>query len=80
MSNPNLTFGENAVGLGFNPGGDPKVDKIKTLYAEIIDILNSERYPKSDNTETNEINRLLSIAITEAQGSQMWAVKSLTWK
>jgi hypothetical protein len=28
----------------------------------------------------NEKSRLLSVAITEAQTAQMWAVKGLTWK
>ena len=32
------TFGEVAVGLSFNPSGDLAVNRLKTLYAEIIDI------------------------------------------
>lgn len=34
----NLTYGEKAVGLTFNPSNDETVDQIKKLYAEIIDI------------------------------------------
>ena len=70
-----LTFGEKAVGLKFNPGGDEKVTKVKKLYAEIIDELNEIR-----GTDRSEKARLLSVAITEAQGAQMWAVKGITWK
>ena len=75
MIEKELTFGEKAVGLTFNPSGDPTVERIKRLYAEIIDICNQGR--ESDRSERG---RLFSIAITEAQGAQMWAVKSITWR
>ena len=59
-----LTFGEKAVGLTFNPGGNPNVDIIKRLYAEIIDELNEIR-----GEDRSDKARLLSVAITEARGS-----------
>lgn len=68
------TYGERAVGLTFNPSGSDIVHKLKDLYAHIIDELNDM---KADGE--NERNRLLAIAITEAQGAQMWAVKAATW-
>lgn len=78
-----LTFGEKAVGLTFNPGGDEKVNEIKALYAKIIDIIADVRIPTSAATfgfsSPSEKARLASIAITEAQGAQMWAVKAITW-
>lgn len=67
------TFGEKAMGVSFNPSGDEKVAKLKSLYAEIADILNDDR---GDNRD--ERARLASVAITEAQGAQMWAVKAVT--
>jgi hypothetical protein len=70
-----LTFGEKLVGSTFNPSGISKVDDIKKTYASIIDLLNFEKTP-----ERNEKNRLLSIAITEAQGACMWAVRSIIEK
>ena len=70
-----LTYGEKAVGLNFNPSNDPTVQKIKELYAEVIDLCNQARTV----TEDGEKKRLLSVAITEAQGAQMWAVKGATW-
>lgn len=70
------TFGEKAVGLTFNPSGDERVNGIKTQYAAVVDNLNYERQLTTDG----EAKRLLSVAITEAQGAQMWAVKALTWK
>ena len=75
------TFGEKACGVGFNPGGDPTVQKIKAKYAEIVDLLNGLRTEsKADNTADVEKRRMFSIAITEAQTSQMWAVKAATWE
>jgi hypothetical protein len=70
------TFGEKAVGLDFNPSGDKTVTKLKQLYAEIIDICDEARTagPKGEKA------RLWSIAITEAQGAQMWSVKAATWR
>lgn len=72
-----LTFGEDAVGLSFNPSNNLQVDKIKKLYANIIDILNDIR-KEEESDRHPEKNRLLSVAITEAQTAQMWAVKGIT--
>lgn len=69
------TYGMKAVGLSFNPGGREDVRTIKNAYAGIIDYLNNER----EMSEDQEQKRLLSIAITEAQTAQMWAVKAVTW-
>lgn len=68
-----LSYGEKAVGLTFNPSGDETVMKLKKLYAEIIDIL-------AVNHADSEKSRLYHIAITEAQTAQMWAVKAVTWR
>ena len=71
-----LTFGEKAVGIKFNPSGNDSVHNIKAKYASIIDDLNNMR---NDSKMSPEVKRLCSVAITEAQGAQMWAVKALTW-
>lgn len=70
------TYGEKAVGLDFNPSGDHKVTVLKQAYAQIIDLCAQER----DKAGKGEMARLWSIAITEAQGAQMWAVKAATWR
>lgn len=72
-----LTYGMKAVGINFNPGGDPEVNRVKMQYANIIDQMNAFRNREG---ATPEQKRLASVAITEAQGAQMWAVKALTWK
>lgn len=71
-----LTFGEKAVGLTFNPGGNPVVDDLKACYAQVIDRAHAVRA----SSEDPEVKRMASVAITEAQTSQMWAVKAATWK
>lgn len=71
-----LTYGEKAVGLTFNPSNDANVQKVKELYAQIIDLCNELRTEAGQG----EKGRLLSVAITEAQTAQMWAVKGITWQ
>jgi hypothetical protein len=78
-----MTFGERAVGLTFNPSGDPTVTVLKQAFASIIDLCEQERKKAMERriaTQPGEAARLWSIAITEAQGAQMWAVKAATWK
>ncbi len=70
-----LTFGEKACGVSFNPGGNIDVALIKTAYAEIVDRLHGYR----EKTTDGEVKRMLSVAITETQTAQMWAVKAVTW-
>ena len=71
-----LSFGEKAAGVGFNPSSINEVDKVKKEYADIIDRLNYAR----GRATSAEVKRMLSVAITEAQTSQMWAVKAITWR
>jgi hypothetical protein len=73
-----ITFGEKACGVSFNPGGDPDVDAIKKAFAAIVDDLHDRRL-KAGVLGHVETQRMLSIAITEAQTAQMWAVKAVTW-
>jgi hypothetical protein len=70
-----LTFGQKAVGMTFNPGGHVQVNEIKRICAEFVDYLNDVRA----NSVDPEVKRMASVAITEAQTAQMWAVKAVTW-
>ena len=76
MDKQDLTYGERAVGVGFNPGGAGAVATCKADCARLIDQMNDLRA----TSDSPEQKRLASIAITELQGAQMWAVKALTWK
>lgn len=76
---PKLTFGQKAVGLSFNHAKGvtrSMVDTTKENCANLIDDLNNLR----NNSESAEQKRLASIAITELQSAQMWAVKAITWQ
>ena len=75
MNKENLTFGERACGVSFNPGGNSDVKDIKAKFAAVVDALDYYR----THTTDQEVKRMLSIAITEAQTAQMWAVKAVTW-
>ena len=71
------TFGEKAVGLSFNPSADDQVHACKSGFAAEIDRMNDLR---NDPATSPEKKRLASVAITELQGAQMWAVKAITWR
>jgi len=70
------SYGQKAVGLSFNPSGDDVVGACKQGCADLIDQMNDLRA----NSTSGEQKRLASVAITEMQGAQMWAVKAITWK
>jgi hypothetical protein len=71
-----MTFGEKAVGLTFNPSADPTVHAIKSKCADLIDEIHELR----TNQPSSDVARMASIAITEIQTAQMWAVKAATWR
>lgn len=70
------TYGQKAVGLSFNPSNDSEVDAIKSAFADLIDKMDDLRL----SSGRGERARLASIAITEMQTAQMWAVKAVTWR
>jgi hypothetical protein len=70
------TFGEQAVGLDFNPSGNDAVHHLKGAAAAFIDLCYEARGSATDA----EVKRMYSVAITEAQTAQMWAVKAVTWR
>jgi len=71
-----LTYGQKAVGLSFNPSGDPAVHRCKVEFAAVIDRMH-ELFCANKNPE---VMRMAGIAIEHAQTAQMWAVKALTWR
>ena len=72
-----MTFGEMAVGLTFNPSGDEAVNECKKTFAKAIDQMNDLR---NSETCTPGQARHASTAITMMEDAQMRAVKALTWK
>lgn len=70
-----LSYGERAVGLKFNPGGNPQVYSVKSKIGNMIDAL----HLISENSDNDGQKKICEIAITELQTAQMWTVKALTF-
>jgi len=66
------SLGAHRVRENFNPGGDPVVNKIKRQTADLIDLCEQLR------NQSNEMNRLVSLAQTHYEDAAMWAVKAAT--
>lgn len=73
------TFGEQLVGIDFNPSGNEKVQRVKELSAEIADILylHVKGIPPVKN---NIVDILYEDSICELLKAQMCVVKVLTFK
>lgn len=77
MDEQDLSYGQKAVGLTFNPSNNPLVQEAKEAYAKLIDMADAVRKAEG---KPSEKSRLASVAITEAQTAQMWLVKAITYK
>jgi hypothetical protein len=78
-----LTFGEKAVGLTFNPSGDEKVNRAKQLMANAIDLLKDVELEKTENGNKMtswEANVFRTNAFNKIVDAQMALVKYITWK
>ncbi len=71
-----LTAGEKAMGVTFNPSNNWEITILKAKFAGLYTQLHFLR----DNTDNWEKKRMFSVAMTELQTAQVWAVKALTWK
>lgn len=75
-----LTFGERAVGLTFNPSGDPKVAELKALFARAFDIVEQSVDADDGTVETARKRKMRDAALHEIITAQMWTVKVITLK
>lgn len=73
------TFGERACGVTFNPGGSALVAEIKQQFADLVDKVHGLRIGAGMENDSEKA-RMYSIAITDLQTAQMWAVKAATWR
>lgn len=74
-----LSFGEQLVGLNFNPSADDKVAQAKKLFAQAADLL-EEEYRAKNLGASPLANTLYHHAIGEVLNAQMNTVKVLTLK
>jgi len=68
-----MTLGEKRCHINFNPSSDDKIGFIKRMMADAIDFCNEELM----STEDGEAKRCFSIAMTELETAQMYAVKGI---
>lgn len=71
------SFGEQLVGLDFNPSGNEKVQKAKELCAELANLL-KDAYTESERTPVKSL--LFDHAVGEILNAQMTVVKVITMK
>ena len=69
------SFGEQLVGLSFNPSGDADVHRVKELAAEMAEIL-KRRYSEDKRTPVKSL--LFDHAVGEILNAQMTVVKVIT--
>ena len=75
-----LTAGEMAVGITFNPSADVNVNQIKSLMAQVFDIV-EKSVPADDGTiPTARKRKMRDAALHEIVTAQMWAVKVVSLK
>ena len=77
-----LTFGQQLVGVTFNPSGREDVNKAKQLSADLIDLVADNHNEVTKNgalTDSWMRNVLRTAAINAVVTAQMALVKILTW-
>lgn len=70
------TVGELRIRIKFNASGSAEVDELKRMGAEFINKCNAMRARSKDS----EFQRVVALAMTEAEAANMWAVKAATWQ
>lgn len=80
MDTAETTYGERLVGLNFNPSGDERVTRLKTLFAEIVDICANELGNIEDDGNPYGPAPIWREAIMRSLDAQMWTVKGATWR
>lgn len=72
-----LTFGEQLVGITFNPSNDDKVFKLKSLFAEVANLIQDEHL---QHQEGYLRQMLFTHTVGEVLNAQMNCVKLVTLK
>jgi hypothetical protein len=70
------TLGQRLVGLDFNPSGNEKVNKVKQLFADIIDLVTEDAV----NGEPKVQEQFTDLAVSQTVLAQMAAVKAITFE
>jgi hypothetical protein len=73
MEQEGMTLGEERCHINFNPSSDDKIGTFKRMMADAIDYCNNLQ----NHTTNPEVKRCFSIAMTELETAQMYAVKGI---
>lgn len=76
MDKSKLSFGEELVGIEFNPSNDGAVAEIKEAAAAFANVL--EKYSRTIGRD-NLPSRFIDESVTYLVVAQMLAVKAVTW-
>ena len=71
-----MSLGQDRVRIKFNPSDNTDVAKLKMMAANFIDMVEEMRNKGSDSEEQQ---RLWSLAQTHIEDAGMWAVKAATF-
>ena len=72
-----LSFGELLVGIEFNPSSDDKVVKVKSMIAEIANLM-KDAYNEEQKSPIKSL--LFDHAVGELVNAQMAVIKVITFK
>jgi hypothetical protein len=78
-----MSFGEQLVGLTFNPSGDAKVQKAKELCAQLADLIQSDYLDRQFSSKapvSDLYKQIHQHTVGEILNAQMNVVKVLTFK
>lgn len=75
---PIPTFGQKLVGFNFNPSGDPRVQRVKEICAELADLVREDNHVLDLNNTVK--HHLIHHTYGEILNAQMNVVKVLTLK
>jgi transcription termination factor NusB len=76
MAEKKPTYGQELINPSFNPAKDSKVDRLKQLAAEMVDIVNDDTVRGNENLHAN----LKTWSVNQILQAQMAAVKSVTYE
>jgi len=83
LNSEELTFGQKAIGITFNPGGLESVNQAKQLSADLVDLVETKYNELTNNSDSRlswTTNVLRTTAFNAIITAQMAIVKFLTWK
>lgn len=83
-STPAKIDGARRMGVTFNPGRDPRIDELKSKFAELHDLIDKYSAEQMKNPQVDdaiaraEIGRATALSLTDLQKAKWAAIEALT--